>query len=254
MRLTSAHDSLLKGALTDKLQDFLLVDTIILFCRQMNKLEQQIVDVEIHRIPGHPHLLHFFIQLLHTLTDSSIIVLFNGSDKSIQPILTQNNPPVVDLYFFLIQIDILFFPERLKRIQDTGSGIGFCDCADIMHFFPYQHSHRIIRTRCQHIPHPLQIFLLTATTVLRHIIAVNKADIILFLILRHIENTVGSVLLQIFEAALVQLSLCSPQFSLVPVLQMRQIMELDINISNPLGQPHMVFDIFQIDLIIFSKQ
>ena len=33
MRLTSAHDSLLKGALTDKLQDFLLVDTIILFCR-----------------------------------------------------------------------------------------------------------------------------------------------------------------------------------------------------------------------------
>jgi len=86
MRLTATQDTILKAAFTDQPQDFFLVYVIILLTRQMDQLEKQIIDIQIHALSIHSHLTHFFIKLFYCFPDLHVVILFNGGKKLIQPL------------------------------------------------------------------------------------------------------------------------------------------------------------------------
>ena len=85
MNAASPHDPFFKAALTDKLQDFFLIDLIILLHGKVDELKQQIVDVQAEHIARYADL---FIEIIHTLADLYFLILLDRPDQIVQAVLT----------------------------------------------------------------------------------------------------------------------------------------------------------------------
>ena len=236
------------------MQDFLLINLIILLGCQMNQLKQEIVDIQIDGITGHAHLLHFFIQMRHTFPNLNFVILFNGSDQRIQTAFAQYDAALIDLYLCFVKVYLFLHTKGLERFEDAGSPIGLGDSGYIRNPFPCQHMDRMLENFLQTGLKLCQIFCLSQIVFCSHIITINKANIVAFSILRYIKDTVCMILLQIFLAGLIELALHLAQDNILFLLFYRKISKFDIDISDPFRKLHMFFYIFQIHVIIFGKQ
>ena len=131
----------LKAALTYESQNLLLIYIIILLTCQVYELKQQIINIQVHRLPANTAFTHFFIKESHRLPDFQMIVLFDCLQQAIQALLTQDQSFRRYLDLLLIEIDILLCPKPLKRTKHTGIAVRLCYAADILHFFSCQHHH-----------------------------------------------------------------------------------------------------------------
>ncbi len=125
MHSASPFRAILKSALTDQMQNLLLIDTVILLRGSMNQLKQKIVDIEINGLPHCPQTAQFLIQLVHGLVNAQFIILFNRRDKVVKFCLAQKNAVAVDMDLLFIIIYIFPVMKRLKRVEHTGCAIGF---------------------------------------------------------------------------------------------------------------------------------
>ena len=95
MRLTAAHHAFFKAALTDQAQNLFLIYSVILLACQMDQLKQQVIDVQVHRLPGNFPACHLPVELLNRAPDLHMVVLFHRFQQTIQTALAQHDPPDV---------------------------------------------------------------------------------------------------------------------------------------------------------------
>ena len=120
MNIAPPQNPFLERAFTDKMQDLLLIHTVVLFRGQMDQLKQQIIDIKINCFACHTHLLHFFIEPLCIFPDLYLIILFDRGDQRIQPLFAQHNSALTDLHLLLIEIKRFLLPKGLQRFQHAG--------------------------------------------------------------------------------------------------------------------------------------